>query len=97
MVSGFVGPLPESTPAKLRSLVATFIDFPFDGRQLRQKCSSFRCFHGDDDDVVPLAAGRAVAELVGAPLTVVPGGRHLNTEAGVFEFPALLQELEKIR
>ena len=90
LVSGFVGPLDFSAHPELEPLVRTFVDFPFDWEKLRGLATSYHCFHGDDDDLVPLALGQRVADGLGVPLAVIPGGQHLNTEAKRFEFDEIL-------
>lgn len=93
LVSGFISGLDDERYPELKPLLESFIDFDFDGGALRELCPEFRCFHGDDDEVVPLARGQEVARLLEAPLEVIAGGRHLNTESRLFEFPVLLSAL----
>jgi predicted alpha/beta hydrolase family esterase len=54
-----------------------------------QKGSVCRCWAGDNDPYVPLARSQEVAECLKTPLTIVPGGGHLNRETGFNAFPQL--------
>ncbi len=51
------------------------------------------CYAGDDDPYVPLRFSREIAERLGAPLRVILGGKHLNTENGMTAFPELAADL----
>ena len=93
-VSGFAEPIEISAHPEMKPLLKTFVAFDFDFPQIRALLGSAACFHGDDDEIVPLAAGQRVADGLGCPLHVVKGGKHLNTEAGRFEFPELLAQIE---
>lgn len=94
LVSGFAEALPIEQRPEMRPLIQSFVDFPFDGAVLRRLAGRFECFHGADDEIVPLAAGERLARLLKCPLRVIPEGRHLNTEARLFEFPALLEAVQ---
>jgi pimeloyl-ACP methyl ester carboxylesterase len=43
----------------------------------------FRLFHGDRDELLPVAASEVVASLGGGDLRVLPGNGHLLAEAGI--------------
>jgi predicted alpha/beta hydrolase family esterase len=97
-VSGFVDELPRNDILEpMRPLIASFVDFGFDGAAVSKLITTTRCFHGDNDDIVPLEWGQRVATAMACPMEIVAGGRHLNTEAGLFEFPALLRAIEQVR
>ena len=55
--------------------------FPFDHEQVEAICRSVRCpmllVHGSEDSCQPVARGHRLAELTGAPLTVVEGAGHM--------------------
>ncbi len=72
----------------------SFAHHDFDWERIRR--SHVHCFAGDNDPYVPLKLSQNVAEAAHAPLTVVPGGQHLNSEAGYLEFPALLPVLNEM-
>ncbi len=50
-------------------------------------------YAGDDDPYVPLRFSREIAERLGAPLQIIPGGKHLNAENGMTTFSALSANL----
>lgn len=56
-------------------------DFPFDRDGVIEICRAVRCpiqlVHGTEDHCQPLHRAQALAELIGAPLTVVEGADHL--------------------
>jgi predicted alpha/beta hydrolase family esterase len=95
-VSGFAMELPLVGHEELRPLLKSFVDFDFDGSKIAPLAPVMQCFHGDNDDVVPFAAGLGVAKLLGCPMETIKGGRHLNTEAGIFEFQELLRAIQSV-
>jgi pimeloyl-ACP methyl ester carboxylesterase len=56
-------------------------DFPFSRDDVVEICRSVRCpmhlVHGTDDSCQPLDRARVLAELTGAPLTIVEGADHM--------------------
>jgi len=75
------------------SLIASFIDHPFDWEKIRMKANRFVAFYGDNDPYVPLVQGKELAGKLHAHLTIVPGGGHLNEGSGHFSFPEILTAL----
>jgi hypothetical protein len=79
-------PSPQTTFAE----IAAFFPPPMDVARLRQGADGTVLVAGDGDPYLP---GGVAAEY-GLPLriatTVVPGGGHLNTDAGFGEWPAVL-------
>ncbi len=67
---------------------------PFDWARVRRGASYVHCFASDNDPYVPLAASQRIAEALSCPLTLVPGGQHLNAEAGMLSFPLLLDTVK---
>jgi len=49
--------------------------------------------YGDNDPYVPQSALQHVAESLAVKPVIIPGGGHLNTEAGFSQFPALIEML----
>jgi len=76
------------------ALNRTFCDHTFDWDSIRRNVRRADVFCGDDDPYVPLEQPQGLAKSLNAPLTIIPGGRHLNAEAGYTEFPELLQSIE---
>lgn len=69
---------------------ASFFAEPFDWERIgERKGSACCCWAGDDDPYVPLSRSQELADCLGAPLGVVPGGGHLNGETGFTAFPQL--------
>ena len=93
LVSGFAEPLDLSAYPEMQSLLRTFVDEDFNWSHLRTLCAQYICFHGDDDDVVPVEKGAAVARGLKVPLRLISGGKHLNTEAKRFDFVELRDAL----
>ncbi len=68
----------------------SFFAAPFDWPSIRgRKGPVYRCWAGDNDPYVPLSRSRDVAALLDAPLEIVPGGGHLNSETGFDTFPQI--------
>ena len=72
----------------------SFFSGSFDWAGIRErKGSAVRCWAGDNDPYVPLSRSQEVADRLGTPLEIVPGGGHLNSEAGFNAFPQLLDTI----
>ena len=87
LAAGFVGALdlPDYD-----AINASFFAGSFDWAGIRaRKGRACRCWAGDDDPYVPLARSKEVADRLQAPLEVVAGGGHLNSETGFEAFPPL--------
>jgi len=85
LAAGFIGALglPDYDPIN-----ASFFAKPFGWTRIRErKGSACRTWAGDDDPYVPLSRSQELADHLGAPLEVVPGGGHLNGETGFTSFP----------
>jgi predicted alpha/beta hydrolase family esterase len=87
LAAGFVGPLglPDYD-----AINHSFFADPFDWGGIRaRKGQVCRCWAGADDPYVPLPRSQSVADHLEAPLEVLPGGGHLNSETGFTTFPQL--------
>ncbi len=70
---------------------------PLDWGAVRAGCgASVTCYAGNDDPYVPLRFSREIAKRVGAPLRIIPGGKHLNAESGMTTFPELTADLDAL-
>ncbi len=74
------------------------INAPFfaalDWNKARAGCGTdVTCYAGDNDPYVPLRFSREIAERLGAPLQIIPDGKHLNAESGMTTFSALSADL----
>ena len=70
-----------------------FVERNFDWEKIRRNMGAATLFYGDDDPYVPRACADYVSEKLGVPLTVIPGGGHLNAESGYTKFHELLKIL----
>lgn len=92
LAAGFWGALglPDYDPINAPFFV------PLDWNAARAGCGSGICYASDDDPYVPLRFSREIAERLGAPLRIIPGGKHLNAENGMTAFPELAGDLEAL-
>lgn len=90
-VCGFVGNLglPEYD-----QLNKTFVDHEFNWRQIRNNMGKTTLFCSDNDPYVPITKSQELSSKLQIPLTVITGAKHINSEAGYFEFPAILEEIQ---
>ncbi len=87
LAAGFIGTLGLSDYDLINR---TFFAEPFDWIGIRERRGrTCRCWAGDDDPYVPLPRSQDVADHLDAPLEVIPGGGHLNSETGFDVFPQL--------
>lgn len=93
LASGFIGLLGNH---QFDPIVSTFVDRPFDWARIRAHAGVARVYHGDNDPYVPVDRGVQIADLLGASLTIIPEGGHLDEAAGFTEFPVLLDDLAAI-
>lgn len=70
-------------------ILTSFIDHPYDWVRIRAHCQSFCVLHADDDPYIRLEQAESMAKNLGTTITLIPGGRHLNAEAGYIQFPQL--------
>lgn len=90
LASGFIGLLGNQ---QFDPVVGTFVDRQFDWARIRANAGVARVYHGDNDPYVPVDRGVQIADLLGASLTVIPEGGHLDEAAGFTSFPVLLADL----
>ena len=77
-------------------LIKTFIDKPFDWGKIKQNCSKFIIFAGDDDPYIPKEQTERIAKNLEVKINWIKGGRHLNAETpGYTQFPEVLAEIKK--
>lgn len=73
-----------------------FLGNKFDYEAIRKNCSQFAVIHGDNDHLVPLLHARELTRELGAELTWVKNGGHLNGGSGWNALPQCLEALEKM-
>jgi predicted alpha/beta hydrolase family esterase len=79
-------PSPDTSIAE----IAGFFPPPLDVGALRHGADGTVLIAGDDDPYLPEGIAAAYALPLRIATTVVPGGGHLNVEAGYGEWPAML-------
>jgi predicted alpha/beta hydrolase family esterase len=82
---------PNKNPA-----TANFFVEPIDLEKVRVRGIPAKVVHGDDDAVVPIAQGHAIADGLGCELIRVPKGGHLGSSDGWKQLPQLLDVLDKM-
>ncbi|HEX8620178.1 MAG TPA: alpha/beta fold hydrolase [Thermoanaerobaculia bacterium] len=93
LVSGFVGDIGRP---EFDEINATLTRGDLDWLHIRAMAHVWRIYTSDNDPYVPLAKPTFLSEKLNQPLTIVPGGRHLNASAGFTEFPQLRDEIVAI-
>ena len=93
LAAGFLGllGLPDYDPIN-----ETFVVPPVDWATVKANLPRVRCYAGEDDPYVPLERSRDIADRLGAPLRVIPGGGHLNGTSDFVSFPDLWADLEPL-
>jgi predicted alpha/beta hydrolase family esterase len=71
----------------------TFLEGPLDWGSVRERAGFIRIYGSDNDPYVPIDKTDDVAARLGASVTRIHGGAHLNTAAGYTTFPQLLTDL----
>jgi serine hydrolase len=79
-------PSPQTTAAE----VAEFFPPPLDIDTVRRAADGTVLVGGEDDPYTPEGIAAAYGRPLKMPTTVVPGGGHLNPEAGYHQWPAVL-------
>lgn len=72
-----------------------FNSFPFDWELIRKRVKRFYIYRSDNDPYVPNNIGRLLSSNLKMQEKIVPGGGHLNSEAGYKKFPLLLKDILK--
>ena len=95
LAAGFVGALglPDYD-----TINHSFFDAPLDWAAIRsRKGRASRCWAGENDPYVPLSRSQDMATRLEAPLDIVAGGGHLNSETGFVSFPQMRDAILSIR
>ena len=92
LVAGFASILgdPHYDP-----LCKSFVGSTFNWQKIRRSAENFVIFSGENDPYVPSVYGEEISGRLASPQIIIPGGKHLNGEAGYTKFPELLKEIEK--
>jgi predicted alpha/beta hydrolase family esterase len=71
-------------------LVGSFVNKPFDWEKIKKNCPKFTVFASDNDPYILFKQTERIVKNLGTELKLIKGGKHLNAEAGYWEFPAVL-------
>lgn len=77
-------------------LVESFVNKPFDWQKIKQNCPKFTVFASDNDPYIPFKQTERIVKSLGIELKLIKGGKHLNSESGYLQFPALLDEINNL-
>lgn len=80
-------PSPSSMPGEATG----FTPVPLDARGLRRAAGVTRMVAGEDDHYCSQTEAKLAAEALGIELDVIPGGEHLNVDAGYGSWPSVLE------
>jgi uncharacterized protein len=75
------------------SINSSFVDAPFDWARIRTKSGPTTVYIGENDPYVSLSRATDVAKQLGAKLTIIHNGGHLNLAAGFEKFWELLNDI----
>jgi uncharacterized protein len=90
LASAFVGPINFPPYA---GMISSFFAYEFNWARIREMSRAWHLYHADNDPIVPLASGLAVARNLNVQMRVIPGGGHLNLSAGFVRFDTLLEDV----
>lgn len=76
-------------------LNSSFVAHDFDYKQIHKNAKSISVIHGIDDPYVPITQAYELGASLNVPVLAIPGGKHLNAEAGLVEFPMLFELIKK--
>lgn len=76
--------------------LASFFAAPLDYEKVKRSAKRFKAIASDNDPHVPQKCGEILRDKLGAELTIIKGGKHLNTEAGFFKLPVALEKLNDL-
>ena len=79
----------ETQDNEYAPLMTSFTETPYDWKTIQKNGGGIHIVHSDDDKYLPLSYSGELQKNLECRMTVIPGGKHLNTEAGFKEFPAL--------
>jgi predicted alpha/beta hydrolase family esterase len=83
------GPIEKNRNNKIDS----FLDKPFDWKNIKSKASEFVIIHGDTDPNVPLNDAEILSKELDGELIIVKNGGHLNGSSGWLALPQCLNSL----
>jgi uncharacterized protein len=87
------GPIQKVGIAQIDPHIHGFLDASFDWGAIQNHCEHIEVFHSDNDEYVPLWHAEKIRDELQAKLYLIPGGGHLNEDAGYKEFLLLLERI----
>ncbi|MGH2638684.1 MAG: RBBP9/YdeN family alpha/beta hydrolase [Rhabdochlamydiaceae bacterium] len=78
------------------ALNSSFVDKSFDWGRIRANCKKFYVYASDNDPYVPLEKSELVARNLGTSAKIIPGAKHINSEAGYLKFEQLLDDIREL-
>lgn len=82
------GPCQHITDKKVHRKLHAFLDTPFKYKIIKSKVKKFFVIHGDNDQRVPLEDAHILTKELGAKLSIVKNGGHLNGSSGHYTLEA---------
>ncbi len=91
LVCGFLGKLDLPTYDVLNE---SFVCRDFDWTKIQNNYGYCCVINTDNDPYVPLEKGEELAQKLAVNMTLIPGAKHINEEAGYTSFPFLLDRVQ---
>jgi predicted alpha/beta hydrolase family esterase len=73
----------------------SFFKIPLEYGKVKRSAKRFVAIASDNDPHVPKKCGEILRDRLGAELIIIKNGGHLNTEAGCFELPVVLEKINE--
>lgn len=86
----------ETQENEYAPLMTSFTEAPYDWKTIQKNGGDMHIIHSDDDAYLPLSYAEELHKNLECRMTIIPEGKHLNTEAGFKEFPALLDFIQAL-
>lgn len=80
---------------KFDEINKSFVNHDFDWQKIKELCEKFIMFHSLNDPYIPVREAEKMALKLNADLTVLKNAEHFNEDAGYFDFPMLLEKMER--
>jgi hypothetical protein len=71
----------------------SFFERPLNYEKVRRSAVRFAAVNSDNDPYVPQKFGEILRDKLGADLTIIENGGHLNTDAKCFKLPVVLEKI----
>ena len=75
--------------------LSSFFKIPLEYGKVKRSAKRFVAIASDNDPHVPKKCGEILRDRLGAELIIIKNGGHLNTEAGCFELPVVLEKIKE--